>query len=57
MWSRYATDGLKRGDYSDPGPYQHPVGTLASEYTAQLAPPARAAAPLAGPQTLMVRKP
>lgn len=31
----------KPGDYSDPGPYQHPKGTVASEYTGPLSEPAR----------------
>jgi FtsP/CotA-like multicopper oxidase with cupredoxin domain len=50
-------DDLKRGDYTDPGAYKHPAGTLASEYTAELSPPQRAAAPNADAQTLQVRKP
>ncbi len=33
----------KRGDYSDPGWYRHPAGTLAYEWTGQLAEPARSA--------------
>ena len=31
----------KRGDYTDPGWYKHPAGTLAYEWTGQLAEPAR----------------
>jgi FtsP/CotA-like multicopper oxidase with cupredoxin domain len=31
----------KRGDYTDPGWYQHPAGTLAYEWTGQLAEPER----------------
>jgi manganese oxidase len=31
----------KRGDYSDPGWYTHPPGTVAYEFTGQLAEPAR----------------
>jgi hypothetical protein len=50
-------DGIARGDFEDPGPYAHPAGTLASEYTAELAEPVRTAAPRAGAQTLQVRKP
>jgi len=50
-------DDLKRGDYTDPGAYKHPAGTLASEYTAELSTPQRAAAPNADAQTLQVRKP
>ncbi|GAB2842629.1 copper oxidase [Pseudoduganella ginsengisoli] len=33
----------KRGDYSDPGWYQHPKGTLAYEWTGELPAPARSA--------------
>ncbi|MGZ8983348.1 MAG: multicopper oxidase family protein [Methylotenera sp.] len=28
-------DGLARDDYKDPGPYQHPKGTVAYEYTSE----------------------
>jgi len=31
----------KRGDYSDPGWYKHPAGTVAYEWTGQLPEPAR----------------
>jgi hypothetical protein len=31
----------KRGDYSDPGWYQHPPGTVAYEFTGALPDPAR----------------
>lgn len=34
-------DGIQAGDYRDPGPYQHPAGALASEYTGELPPVAR----------------
>ncbi|MDE1948285.1 MAG: copper oxidase [Burkholderiales bacterium] len=50
-------DELKPGDYADPGPYRHPAGTLAREYTAQLDPAPSAAAPEADARTLQVRKP
>jgi FtsP/CotA-like multicopper oxidase with cupredoxin domain len=50
-------DDLARGDYRDPGPYRHPPGTVASEYTAELPAPARATAPAADAATLRVRKP
>jgi len=33
----------KRGDYSDPGWFKHPPGTVAYEFTGQLPEPARAA--------------
>ena len=38
-------DDVRRGDYADPGPYRHPAGTLAGEYTAELEPPFTAAGP------------
>jgi hypothetical protein len=50
-------DDVKRGDYTDPGPYKHPNGTLANEYTAEMPEPARAAAPAGDARTLQVRKP
>jgi FtsP/CotA-like multicopper oxidase with cupredoxin domain len=50
-------DDIKRGDYSDPGPYKHPAGTIASEYTADMPEPARATAPAGDAKTLQVRKP
>ena len=50
-------DDIRPGDYKDPGPYKHPAGTLASEYTAQTAEAVRAPAPKADSNTLQVRKP
>ena len=54
-------DSVKPGDYSDPGWYTHPSGTLAYEYTGteprELPLAARAAAPPADAATLQVRKP
>ncbi|OYT89166.1 MAG: copper oxidase [Burkholderiales bacterium PBB6] len=50
-------DNIQRGDFKDPGPYQHPAGTLASEYTAEAPEVVRAAAPKADSHTLQVRKP
>jgi len=50
-------DDAKPGDFKDPGPYKHPPGTLASEYTAQLPEPARVAALKSDRNTLQVRKP
>ena len=50
-------DDVARGDYRDPGPYTHPAGTLASEYTAEMPEAPRAAAPQADGDTLKVRKP
>jgi hypothetical protein len=50
-------DDIKRGDFKDPGPYKHPAGTLASEYTAEMPEAVRARAPKADANTLKVRKP
>ena len=50
-------DDLKRGDDTDPGPYAHPPGTLASEYTAETEPAPSATAPAADARTVQVRKP
>jgi hypothetical protein len=51
-------DDVARGDFRDPGPYQHPAGTLASEYVATAMPATvRAPAPKADAETLRVRKP
>jgi len=32
-------EGLKPGDYGDPGPYQHPPGTVAYEFKGEPPPP------------------
>jgi len=40
-------DGLKRGDYRDPGWYTHPAGTVAREWTGEA--PAATSAPAASP--------
>jgi len=37
--------GQKAGDYTDPGWYKHPPGSVASEWTGAMAEPARAGAP------------
>ncbi|NRF70706.1 copper oxidase [Aquincola sp. S2] len=50
-------DDVKPGDYSDPGWYRHPPGSVAYEYTGEVRQPARAAAPKADAKTLQVRKP
>ena len=50
-------DDIQRGDYTDPGAYKHPAGTLASEYAAEMPEVVRAAAPKADASTLQVRKP
>ncbi|AMN42044.1 multicopper oxidase family protein [Rhodoplanes sp. Z2-YC6860] len=38
-------EGLAAGDYSDPGPYKHPPGTVAYEFTGNAAPPVRRSEP------------
>jgi len=50
-------DDIRRGDFKDPGPYRHPAGTLAGEYTAEMPEVVRATAPKADARTLQVRKP
>ena len=45
----------KPGDYADPGWYQHPSGTVASEWTG--APPEPARAATAGGQSMPLQKP
>ena len=49
-------DGVKPGDYRDPGWYRHPPGAVAYEYTGEAGPPPRAAAPEADARTLDVLK-
>jgi len=50
-------DDVKPGDYSDPGWFKHPVGSLAREYMGELEPAVRAASPPADASTLKARKP
>ncbi len=50
-------DDLQRGDYRDPGNYQHPAGTLATEYTGEPGTPVRVTPSNNDPTTLQVRKP
>jgi manganese oxidase len=51
-------DGIKPGDYRDPGWYRHPEGTVAHEYTGEQ-PTVNRAAPTSSPSeaTMSVRKP
>jgi manganese oxidase len=50
--------GQKPGDYSDPGWYPHPTGTVAREWNGTVAEPARGQAPTGRPaMELRVRKP
>jgi len=46
-----------RGAHPHPGPYKHPAGTIANEYTAETPPAPHATAPKADTNTLQVRKP
>jgi FtsP/CotA-like multicopper oxidase with cupredoxin domain len=50
-------DDVRPGVYKDPGWYQHPQGTVAYEYTGQLAQAARAETPARDSKTMNVRKP
>jgi hypothetical protein len=50
-------DDLGRGDFKDPGPYKHPRGTLANEYTADMPEAPRAPVTKADARTLQIRKP
>jgi len=50
-------DNIARGDYTDPGWFKHPAGTVAREYTGELGLPARGQAPKADANTLKARKP
>jgi manganese oxidase len=50
-------DGLARNDYKDPGPYQHPAGTVAFEWTGQLPVAQRPTPAAASKLSLKVRKP
>jgi FtsP/CotA-like multicopper oxidase with cupredoxin domain len=50
-------DDQRAGDYTDPGWYRHPRGTVAAEWTGPLPRAAHANAPAADANTLQVRKP
>ncbi len=47
----------KHGDYTDPGWFRHPAGTVAGEWDGDMPETARASAPRAGANTLHVQKP
>jgi FtsP/CotA-like multicopper oxidase with cupredoxin domain len=49
--------GLAAGDWRDPGPFAHPAGTVAREWTGPEAPAPRQAAPGQAPGAPRVRKP
>jgi len=50
-------DDQKPGDYTDPGWYRHPEGTVSYEWTGQVFEPVRAEAPPADARTMRVKKP
>jgi len=50
-------DGVKPGDYRDPGWFPHPPHLQAREFTGEVAAPARAPSPPADEKTVEVRKP
>jgi len=50
-------DQQKPGDYTDPGWYQHPAGTLAHEWTGPALPEPAKAAAATGEATIDARKP
>ena len=50
-------DDLKRGDWRDPGPYRHPLGTLAYEFNGEVGDAVRAPAVQPDAGTLQIRKP
>ncbi|MEW7849875.1 copper oxidase [Massilia aurea] len=52
-------EGLRRGDYADPGWYRHPAGTVAREWTGEMpaAPRAPDAQPAPSEQAMDARKP
>jgi hypothetical protein len=50
-------EGLARNDYKDPGPYKHPAGTVAFEWTGQTPVAERPAPVPASKVSLQVRKP
>ncbi len=50
-------DAQKPGDFSDPGPYRHPAGTVARPCDGTLPDAPRAAAPATQSDALQVRKP
>ncbi|VXB12127.1 multicopper oxidase family protein [Massilia sp. 9I] len=51
-------EGLARGDYTDPGWYKHPAGTVAREWTGELpAAPSAAAAPASEQPAMNAKKP
>jgi len=50
-------EGLKRGDYRDPGWYRHPAGTVAREWTGEVPAVTSAAAPESAQPALQAKKP
>jgi hypothetical protein len=50
-------EGMAPNDYSDPGPYKHPVGTVAFEFKGETAQPPRQTAPVPSKAPASVKKP
>jgi hypothetical protein len=50
-------EGMARNDYSDPGPYKHPPGTVAFEFKGEPAQPPRQTGPAPLPAPASVKKP
>jgi FtsP/CotA-like multicopper oxidase with cupredoxin domain len=50
-------DGVKPGDFKDPGWFQHPAGTVAREFTGELEQPTCGRAPAGDGKTFNARKP
>lgn len=50
-------DDLQRGDFRDPGPYRHPPGTQAHEFTGEVGAAVRAPSAPPDGSTLQIRKP
>ena len=50
-------EGLARNDYSDPGWYKHPRGTVAYEWTGEPPATSRAPSPAEGPAPFQAKKP
>jgi hypothetical protein len=50
-------EGMAPNDYSDPGPYKHPPGTVAFEFKGETAQPPRQTGPAQSPAPATVKKP
>ena len=50
-------EGMAANDYSDPGPYKHPQGTVAFEFKGEAAQPPRQTGPAPSQAPASVKKP